>query len=296
MKRIYSILIGLLLLLPLQGQILIHSNYTLPGEPVSPPDFYDEYDTVYAAFGTKPSAPYTTYQEALVYSLDTLDFTGGASVWDRMDVFYVFAANEADNESLINWVKPGTNDADNVSSTAWAQWEGYTGDGAADYISTNFIPSSEGVNYTLDNCAVGVYLRASVAESTWAYGADDGTNRSRLQARNSSGYSTMFINSLSANYLYELVANSYGLFISSRTDANATVLYKGGTIVDTDTDASSGLPTAEFYVLNKTGVAGYSTNQASIFFVMNGIVSEAEATAINTIIEKYMDAIGKGVQ
>ena len=88
-------------------------------------DFYDEYDPIYAAFTTKPSSTIAAYQEALVYSLDTLDFAGGASVWDRMDVFYVFA-NNIEANALINWVNPGTFDADNVSSTSFTAYEGFT--------------------------------------------------------------------------------------------------------------------------------------------------------------------------
>jgi len=38
-----------------------------------------------------------------------------------------------------------------------------------------------------------------------------------------------------------------------------------------------------------------SENEVAIFFIMDG-VDDAEAAALNTIFETYMDAIGAGVQ
>ena len=54
-----------------------------------------------------------------------------------------------------------------------------------------------------------------------------------------------------------------------------------------------GLPNDDMEVLARGG-ANQSQNQVAIFFIMDA-VSDAEAAAITTIIETYMDAIGTGV-
>lgn len=294
MKRLLITILALALLLSASGQILRYNNYS---SPATPPDFYDEYDTVYAAMTTKPSSTIAGYQEDLVYSLDTCDFAGGASVWDRMDFFYVFS-NEVNtaSEALINWNDPGTFDADNVSSTAFTAYEGFTGDGVADYISTNWIPSSDGTNYTLNSASFGIYLRVNVDEANIAIGCSDGTQLISLRPR-AGGTATARVNS-SATIAYN-TTEARGLWVVTRRGANEVEMYRNGGSVATDTDVSVGLPTKELTILAEYDyndeIILFSTNQVSIAFVMNQI-SDAEATAINTIIETYMDALNKGVQ
>jgi hypothetical protein len=295
MKKIYGILIGLLLLVPLQGQILIHSNYTLPAPPVS---YYAEYDVVYDAFSAPPSSAIATIQEALVYSLDTMDFAGGASVWDRMDVFEVYASQNS-TDALINWFNPGTFDADNVSATAFTTSEGFTGDGVADYISTNWIPSSDAINYAQNSGTIGIYLRDATTEASGGHACgyrNTGANANMVLAVNDgAGAATWRINSASAVYENSANAATAGFYLVTRRGATDSEFYKNGTSVEADDQASLGLPPVEFHVLKSNGTSVFTTHQVSIFFVMNGI-TDAEATAINTVIETFMDALGKGVE
>jgi hypothetical protein len=299
MKKLLTLLTCLLLLTSVQGQILRYSNYQLATPPAETPDFYDEYDTVYAAFTTKPSEAIAGYQEALVYSLDTMDFAGGASVWDRLDLFLVFAAHtNGGSEALINWFDPGIFNADDPTTTQWDNLEGYTGDGTTDYISTNFAPSTDATNYTLNSASVGIYLRTNISSTTAnAFGIADGTARTSLHPRNASDYYLSRINNTSgSNQNAPMGGNSQGLWVITRTASNVTEAYHNGTSIDSDVTDSNALPTAEFFILDCNGISDtFSAHQVSIFFIMNGI-TDAEATAINTVIETYMDAIGKGVE
>ena len=133
MKKLLFFITALFLLVSVEGQILRYSNYTAPAEG----DYYAEFQTVYDAFAAKPHADTAAFMETLVYSLDTLDFEGGESVWDRMDLFYVFAGRDG-ADALINWVNPGTYDAANISETSFTAYEGFAGDGSSDYINTSF--------------------------------------------------------------------------------------------------------------------------------------------------------------
>ena len=245
--------------------------------------FCSEFMTVYNAFGTKPTDEYAGYMDTMVSDL----VSGG--YWDRMDLFYVFA-NNIEANALINWVNPGTFDADNVSSTSFTAYEGFTGDGSEDYISTNYNPSSDNTNYTLDNATVGIYLPISQAEqSKYVFLATDGTNLLGLIPRQTAGNYVAFINSsLSMGGTFAASEGS-GLWILTRTASNVCVLYRDNTLIEQESDASSSLPNAELGVLGNIG-ATYTTHQVSIFFVMNGVTAE-EVSAITTIINTYIAAL-----
>lgn len=282
MKKLLLLITGLLLLVSVEGQILRYSNYT---EPASPPDFYDEYDTVYAAFATKPHDTIADLQEALVYSLDT------AGYWDRMDILYVLASHtEADG--LINWISPSEYTATNVSSTTWAQWIGFTGDGTADYLNTNWNPSTDGVNYTQDDGSVGIYVSQDIQEdNVYVFGAYNGTNQTYFRPRSTTGGLGGAINS-NLTFAAAGVSTAVGLWIVTRTASNATEVYQDGTSMDSDTDASVGLPNNDMGILNRIGGNGFSSNTVMLFFAMDGM-TDAEAIEISDIINIYITAIAQ---
>ena len=65
--------------------------------------FCAEYKAVYRSFEEKPSIEGAVAQNAFVQTLVS------AGIWSKLDVFQYYA-QETEDESLINWVNPGTND------------------------------------------------------------------------------------------------------------------------------------------------------------------------------------------
>lgn len=288
MKKILLILIACAFFAHTQGQMVIRAQNN--ARAIASSGFTArsaEYDTVYQAMTTKPTAAYAVIDDDMVYSLDSAGF------WDRMD-YLLIVASENEDGALINWIKPGTYDADNVSSTAWTQFEGYTGDASADYISTNFNVSSNTVNYTLDNSSVGIYIRDNQQEAQYIFIATDGTNATGLVPRNASDQKTARVNSdlLMAG---SAVLDCRGTYIVSRTADDACAVYLNGTSIDSETDTSSSIPDAEMLILS-TPTPTYSDHQFSIFWIMDGVADATEAAKINTIFERRMDRLGKGVQ
>lgn len=251
-----------------------------------------QYQAVLDEMTTDPSTTNRGYQDAMVESLVDDGY------WARMDYLSVYATEiNSASEALINWITPGTNDGTNVSSTSWTTQEGFTGDGTADYINTNFNLSTEGSNYTQNDASVGVYLRINEQHAGYAFGARAiSSTEAHFVARNASNNCTGEFNGGSFGPT-NFDNTSAGLWIVTRRASNDTEWYRDGiaNVNWVDADASVGVPNADMYVLNRSGSAGYSTNQVAIFFIMDGC-SDAEALAINTIFETYMDAIGTGVQ
>jgi hypothetical protein len=97
--------------------------------------------------------------------------------------------------------------------------------------------------------------------------------------------------------------NSSGLVLATRTNTSITSVanYRNGSpLADNDACTRNKLIDAVIYILcynysNSTGPTYYFPGQVSIAFILDG-VTDAEASAINTVIETYMDAIGKGVE
>jgi len=92
---------------------------------------------------TLPSSGQQTLQNQLVVDLKD------AGVWSKLDTFGVFATDGDSDFALIDWIRLSQYTA--VNSPVFATNIGFAGDGTSAYIDTNFNPSTQGVNYTLDD-------------------------------------------------------------------------------------------------------------------------------------------------
>lgn len=253
-----------------------------------------QYQIVYDAMTAKPSGAVATAQNTMVSSL----VSGG--YWSRMDCLWIMAQEYNTNgEALYNWILPsGDDNLTDAASTTFTSLEGFTGDVAGlDYLNSNFNASTEGVNFTLNDGTLGVYCRLDVANGTYYEIGAMGGSSSQLTV--SSGYSgSTYTRINSATALTFAQTNASGLFVGTRRSSSDMELYRNGASLATSTAASVLIPNYNLYILarNTGGPAGdYSPNQVSIIFIMDGCTDE-EVSALNTIFETYMDAIGKGVE
>lgn len=245
-----------------------------------------KYQTVWNAYTTKPDVAKAMIDDDFYYSLDSL-FTA-----ESITMLYLLVPSvQYENGALINWVTPGTNNADNVSTTAWTQYEGYTGDGSADYISTNFVPSSGGVSQ--DDASVGIYIRNDAQANCEVYAAIGGGFYSMARIRNTSNN---LVARLNAGLVDESasVTNSSGFFLNTRRASNDIEFYRNGGSIDTESDVSSGVPTGEFTILGVPGTC-FTSYQFALFIVTTK-VDDTQSSKLNTIIERRMDRLGKGVE
>lgn len=250
-----------------------------------------EYQDVYDAMTNKPTEAIADAQNVMVESLIA------ANVWTKFDIFYLFAqySNTA-SEALINWTNPGTFNADNVSSTAWASLEGFTSDGSADYISTNWIPSSDGVNYITNSASAGIYSRSDIAEDKHDFGVNDGTGWLGLIIHWTDNQAYTWANTASG-YVGGGNTNASGFYIVNRTDEMVNDLYRNKVNIIDDTSDETGVPSREVYVLcqNNNGTARlWSTKEISLFFAGGGLTQD-NIDDITDAVEVYMDSNSKGV-
>ena len=97
---------------------------------------------------TLPDARTQGIQNAFYRTLESQGFIA------NMDIFYVFFNNDASLEqfSKINWITPSANTITTSGTTNYGI-SGFTFDGVSQYLDTNFIPSVNGIKYTLNDGA-----------------------------------------------------------------------------------------------------------------------------------------------
>lgn len=176
--------------------------------------------------------------------------------WGLYDEFFCFALGETN--SLIGFKsKTATNNG------ATFDVNGATFNGA-EYINTNWIPSSDGVNYQLDNAFFGSYIKTkdSIGKSlTGMLGAGTAI----LRDSEGTSATTIAINSTSnSNALHTLVNDS--VMIVSRADASNLKLWRNGGTVQTIANASTGLSSISFFT-------GGNNNAGGLYGGYNGTIS-----------------------
>jgi hypothetical protein len=257
--------------------------------------FTAEYQTIYDAFTFKPTSLVANAQDVLVDSLTTY----GSNYLSRMDVLLVPATSYNDGGEALMWWNDVDSTATNTTGTIWTALEGYTGDGLTDYINSYYNPD-DSVNFGRNDGTVGIYLRSNIVEDdAYVFGSyQAGVGTVGFRPRKTGNLSAAWMNATTSLDGTNIITNSSGLFIVTRTlpsGAGASKVYQNGVQIDSETDASTGVPNSAMHILRRNGASSYSANQFSIFFVMDG-VTDSEAAQLNRFFETYMDAIGKGVQ
>jgi len=284
MKRL--LIIPLLFIFAIcESQTIINASPPLRVIAAEEGGYCDEYQAVYDAMTNKPTT-YVEDQNTLVEELKT------AGVWAKRDLIYVFAQQTNDDgEALLNWANPGTFTCTNVSATLFTALEGFTGDGSADYLNTNWNVSSDKDNYALDDATIAIYCRVSdINAEQYAIGAVDGSNYVASIKPRYAGEFWIDVNGPGSS---KAVDGSDGLFVGVRTNSTTHTYYRNGSSLGTTANNSTGLPNTDLLILKWTD-GGYTTNQVSFVFV-GGALTDTEVADMFTAVEKYMDAMSKGV-
>ena len=266
----------------LKGSILSEPSVTVHNE------YFDQSSlTLFEAMPTQPLSARKIIYDTLIKGLKT------SGLWAKLDVLQCYAAHAADS-SLINLINPGTNNANAVGSPTYTTDEGYLS-ASGKYINTGFNPASDTYKFKQDSFTYGVYSRTDKVENTVDVGNRSGSVSNYMQLAISTGNFVARLNDAVSGF----IANTHtlGLFAAGRHYVNSRKAYINGVNGLTDTQVSTGLPNCNIFVgcYNSDGTPTTpSTKQYSWFFA-GGAMTVTEVATLTTLIETYMDAIGKGV-
>jgi hypothetical protein len=215
---------------------------------------------------TLPSASQQIKQNQLVLDLKV----GG--VWSKLDTFAVFANDGSSNFGLIDWKRLALYTA--VNSPTWTSNVGFTGNGTSSYIDTNFNPSTQGVNYTIDNASRYTLFTGA---NTTIDGNSLGTSNNQLRRGGSTLHTINSTNTLNSSFSF----SENSIISIHRTSANDVTLFNNKTS-GTRTQLSVSLPNANQFILRRT--TGYSDNTVKFYAMGASLVSENDAfvDALNT--------------
>lgn len=210
-----------------------------------------------------------------------------AGIWNKLDVLYVFALGYEGTNSIydyfrtLNWKNPDLYQATLVNSFLRGT-QGIQRNGASlSYVDTNFVPSINGVNYTLNNASRYTY-RQAVSGS----GPIDGTATSNNNNLNSSGGSNQNrINS--TNTLSSSVATTAQAVSINRLSSTSVKISNDATI-SSRTQTSTALP-SESQLILRNG-SSYSSHRMSVY-AMGAALSDAEIIAFNNAVQALLIGI-----
>jgi hypothetical protein len=200
---------------------------------------------------TLPSASQQILQNQLVVDLKD----GG--IWSKLDTFGVFATDGDSDFALIDWIRLSQYTA--VNSPTFTTDEGFQGNGTSSYIETNYNPTIDAVNLSLNNASIGFYEFATTIGPTGVIaGSDSGIDDILFTQKfvNTNGYLRMNDQNATAR---PLLANySNGLVIGQRINSSTLEYYTPAKVLNSYTAISTGLNNANITFLKWSMVYGLS--------------------------------------
>jgi hypothetical protein len=183
-------------------------------------------------------------------------------IWDLLDVYYVFATDGDSDFATINQKNPSSFQCTKVNSPTFTANQGFTFNGTTNYLNTNWVPSVDGVNYTLNSAGIFIHENTNVSSNGIAVG---------MQVSAGVRYSTIIPKSAGTNIGYTVNSNSattntligaessIGLTLVNRVSSLNVNAFKNGTQrgVDNAQAVAPGLSTVAPYIgaRNTNGVA-----------------------------------------
>ena len=224
---------------------------------------------------TAPSASQQTLQNTLITDLKT------AGVWDKLDLFYVFATDGDSDYATLNWKSPASFQTTKVNSPTFTANQGFKGDSSSAYIDTNFNPSTNGVNYQLTEASRGFYIYTPSTLGSVIEGSVE-----TFQNRSISLLSTnQFFNNLKPDIALDFTGTGMRQFILK--SASAMSQWIGGTEVTCGTTSGANhQPYNQTLFRERTS---FSNIEISVYY-MGGNVN-AYASDINSAITNYISAL-----
>lgn len=217
-----------------------------------------------------------------------------SSLWTSMNAIYPFVGGTASTHKW-NLVNPGNSDAAFrlVFTGTWSHSStGANPNGTDAYANTFYNPID---NASTTSRHLSFYSREDV-QTGRDIGSSDGSNSDLLHIEYSDGNTYGQIGSGAGS---ATAGNTAAFYIGSRIDNTDSRIYKNGVLLFTKTSAN--LYTTDYSILiGNINIAGgpgtlYSNREVCFVSLGDGLTAAQSAT-LNTIVEKFNDALSRGVQ
>jgi hypothetical protein len=215
------------------------------------------------------------------------------NIFGRLDLLYMLA-HEDENVARRNMAR----DAFHLSSPAWPTWtqnRGYQGNGTTQHSRTGYNPSTNRINFSLNNAAMGGYCRTN-GNGNVIMGVNQGSNLLQILSPSAATSFSGRINQTGSTSHSSFDTGFLGWLAAARRDAANVYGYKNQTEFSLAI-ASVAIPSGELFLhcRNSGGAGGlFTTNQMAMYWLGAGF-SAAELGVFRVGTETYLDTIGAGV-
>lgn len=168
-------------------------------------------------------------------------------IWQKLDVLWVLRAPNQ-TMAVVNWKNPGTFTLTEVNSPTFDKG-GYTSNGTTSYLNTGWNASTNGVNYTLNDCAFGTYANggSDAAANTLQVGARSAGFANQIWLR--AWVATVFASAVNTdNDITVTSTTQFGFNVCQRTSSTANEIFRNGVSVGTGSLASTAIPNANMFI------------------------------------------------
>jgi hypothetical protein len=232
-----------------------------------------------------------TFSQIIKQNQLVIDLKAGG-IWDKLDTFAVFATDGSSDFALIDWKRLTQYTA--VNSPSFTTNRGFKGNGTSSYIDTNYIPSTIGNNYSVNDASFGY----------WCYSLFSSRgSRVNMGSRNSSvsgltyavggGENSLFMNTNNiTNGILSAISSNIGLRHFNRVSSSGASYYNSTGLVGSNTNVSFDLSNYSFFLfaLNSAGSPLFFTlSDMSMAFA--GADLSSENTALNNAFDTYLNSL-----
>jgi hypothetical protein len=248
----------------------------------------------FAAMSAPPDAKHAQAAETLIRGLKA------DGLWSLIDSLFLLAAHDP-QAARVDIRKP-TRVASAVNSPTFTVDEGYTFDGATNYLATGFNRGQNAVAMTVDSQSLWVYDRSNVAGNAVysAGGGLSGVRRLILNGRGNTGGVMQGAAGGNGVLTIAVQADRRGLNGVSRTGANGNNrFYKNGALFEEVAGSTSEtvLSDIETWIgcQNNSGsyANGYAGQVGAVIHAAD--LNDTQAAQLYVRVQAYMSALGANV-
>lgn len=213
------------------------------------------------------------------------------SMWAINDRFYMMAQNGSSDFGRINWMSPSAGTMLQLLATTgpipvYLSNFGYLLNGAQQFISTQFTPSVNGVNYQLNNAGRYAFLMTRTASQGVNYTVDgNATQNNNYRRLVTSAQNEVKING-TASLAAALFTNHIGYHCITRADASNINNFQDTPTINTQAQPSVSLPTEVQWIGRNGNTAFYGGYIG--WYAIGSAIPVAQLINHRNIITRYM--------
>jgi hypothetical protein len=233
---------------------------------------------------TLPSIDQQFLQNQLIVDLKS------SGIWNKLDIFYVFANNGSQEFATLNWKNPLLYQCSLINSPSFTTNVGFQGNGINSYINTNYNPSVHAVNFTLDSHSYGGFNSNPTAQGQF-FGAFGNTY---CEIVTDNALSRLIVHDVNiiGRTVNVGVDSQNGWLINQRNVSNNFLTYRNNINLPHIGSASSSLPNITFNVFRRTSniPSAFGNGIASILYT-GGWYDSTERTNFYNNINTYLTSL-----